>query len=526
MSQGPSTSRPSSSSPHEERHKRLPPLNSRTLPPIQSTNRHGVLQDVVPNAPATQNVSARLQPQSCTPPDQRSSRPIGVQNLLNPTTNGDSSSNQNRRRNAEHLDPPSRATPVKAMPRSATPSLPPTSMINRSPVEVSLPSFTPPMTSVYPQPLGRALTPRSPSTYGHGPITMNTPSATMDAKQSPFVLPRDYTVTGGLGTRSMPDVASTSSMPGEPFLSSLPSSRSPPLRRGSQESSRHSRMQILLERTGGVGTGSGPHAPASQSDSPSTQYSSYSQVSQTPPAAAQPTVSTGQPTSFFSSQFTASGPASTMPQMGFDTKNFDVPPSSNATGGSTYQMMTLETDQGPIQVPVDVQAASKVADEKRKRNATASHRFRQRRKEKERETSQNIAKLEQQIREMEEDKEHYRRERDYFREVAVRSPGQAHIMPRPTSPRQRRHASLDVLSMQYPGSEGGSRIGGRNTRRRTSAYIPPSGPIPQSSDLPQNLPHYDSVTSNPAMHTQGGNRARLQDSFSMKTGPFDPSATR
>ena len=69
---------------------------------------------------------------------------------------------------------------------------------------------------------------------------------------------------------------------------------------------------------------------------------------------------------------------------------------------STSQMMTLETDKGPIQVPIDVQAASKVADEKRKRNATASHRFRQNRKEKERETMQKIADFEQQIRELEE----------------------------------------------------------------------------------------------------------------------------
>lgn len=105
---------------------------------------------------------------------------------------------------------------------------------------------------------------------------------------------------------------------------------------------------------------------------------------------------------------------------------FDGPPGSS-TGGGSYQMMTLDTENGPIQVPVDVQAASKVADEKRKRNATASHRFRQRRKEKERETSQNIAKLEQQIREMEEEREHYRRERDYFREMATRNPGHAHL---------------------------------------------------------------------------------------------------
>ena len=60
-------------------------------------------------------------------------------------------------------------------------------------------------------------------------------------------------------------------------------------------------------------------------------------------------------------------------------------------------MMTVEAENGPVEVPINVQAASKVADEKRKRNATASYRFRQRRKERESETSQNISKLEDQI---------------------------------------------------------------------------------------------------------------------------------
>ena len=75
----------------------------------------------------------------------------------------------------------------------------------------------------------------------------------------------------------------------------------------------------------------------------------------------------------------------------------DVPAWRNAAAGSTYQMMTLNTENGPIQVPVDVQAATKVADEKRKRNGTASHRFRQRRKEKALETAQKSQKLEHRI---------------------------------------------------------------------------------------------------------------------------------
>lgn len=44
------------------------------------------------------------------------------------------------------------------------------------------------------------------------------------------------------------------------------------------------------------------------------------------------------------------------------------------------QMMTLDTENGSIQLPIDVEAAAKVADEKRKRNASAALRFRQRQK--------------------------------------------------------------------------------------------------------------------------------------------------
>jgi len=68
-----------------------------------------------------------------------------------------------------------------------------------------------------------------------------------------------------------------------------------------------------------------------------------------------------------------------MPQMPLNAKNFEVLTSSTAAQ-SQYQMMLLETEQGPIQIPIDVQAASKVADQKRVRNANASYCFRQRRK--------------------------------------------------------------------------------------------------------------------------------------------------
>ncbi len=71
-----------------------------------------------------------------------------------------------------------------------------------------------------------------------------------------------------------------------------------------------------------------------------------------------------------------------------------------------YSMMTMDTGSELLHVPVDMQAASKIADEKRKRNAAASHSFRQRRKAKERETTKKFSELEQKIRELEEERDY------------------------------------------------------------------------------------------------------------------------
>ena len=523
MSQGPATSRPSSSSLQDDRSKRLSPFGSRALPPLQRTTSPSALQEGVSNASANPSVSAQLLPQSSSSPDQRSSRPIGVQNLLNPTTSGDTANGQNQRRNGDHPRSPPGLGTNPALPPSATPSLSAPSVTSHSPATVSLPSITPPTRNVYPQPMGHLVS-RSPSAYAPSPIIVSNPSATMDVKQTPFVLPREHTGMGGTSSYNLPEMARVPSVSSETYGSSLPPHRSPSGRRESLDSSSHgyTGVQNLSERTGGMGTG--PYPAASTSDSPSTQYSSYSQMSRTPPTTVQPTLSTGQPQSFFTNPFSTAGPASSMVTM-----KLDGAPTSNTSGGGTYQMMTLDTENGPIQVPVDVQAASKVADEKRKRNATASHRFRQRRKEKERETSQNIAKLEQQIREVEEEKEHYKKERDYFREIAIRNPGHAHLMPRPISPSRRRHASLGGAmgfgNVRYSvPTEPGNRNSGRNTRRRTSNYVPPCGPVPQAVEPPPPpMPQFERTMTGMSEHSQGGNRGRLQEPLSLQTGPFDQS---
>jgi len=141
-----------------------------------------------------------------------------------------------------------------------------------------------------------------------------------------------------------------------------------------------------------------------------------------------------------------------MPQLAFDKEAFNAP-TSKALSQSQCQMLTLETKQGPIQIPIDVQAASRVADEKRKRNATASHKIRKRRKDKEQKTSNNISNIEAQVREM-------TKERDFLQDVLLQNG-----IPIPS------HASL--AEPQFQDTETSTPNQGRSTRRRTDAYVLP-----------------------------------------------------
>lgn len=501
MSQGSSVQR-SPSSPFQNNRQSFAPASreSRTLPPIndsytprnttKSVSQSPSLAPSVPNGPYT----------SQTPPnsDQRpSSRPIEVQNLLNPTASDSSSAadSQSRRRNADHFDMPSAlfATGARLLPAS---SFVPSSG------QVALPSLTPPMMNSYPVPSDpasrRTLTPRSPANH----VTLlSTLPGTIDAAKSPFGPSREPHKILAPEVKSIPETSL-----GPPLLYTGPAARSPPDRRTSIGSLQ---LHSSAERRASVGATSQVHT--SQSDSPTTSYSSYSQFSRTPP------VSNNQPSSSgYFPAFSAATSSSTITQAGYEAKE-SFSPVTSSIGQNSYQM-TLDTDQGPIQVPVDVQAASKVADEKRKRNATASHRFRQRRKEKERETSQNIAKLEHQLRDLVEEREYYRMERDYFRSLAKNGSSQAPIAPRPTSPRlvrqqqqqQQQHGQLggagnnpfgNPNSAGWPPAGGEDHRGnssGRNTRRRTSSYVPAQGLAPTSSavstsnnnnpNLPNNNP--------------------------------------
>jgi len=240
----------------------------------------------------------------------------------------------------------------------------------------------------------------------YGPDTTGTANATIDAKASPLLSDRSRSLSRNLfAGHALP-----------PLRSDFP------------------QQQITAPSSGQEWI---PRVLTLQSDSPSTSYSSSSQLNRASPASLPHSSAT---TPAYSSDHYGPIPTKTSPpgdhclSRSSDTSHSSM---TGITGQDGAQFMALATDQGPIQVPVDVQAASKMADEKRKRNAGASARFRQRRKEKEKEASSMIAKLEGQIREISEEREHYRLERDYFRGIVYSTPGLAQLTPGLPFPQQR-----------------------------------------------------------------------------------------
>ncbi|KAI9838494.1 MAG: hypothetical protein M1837_002452 [Sclerophora amabilis] len=325
----------------------------------------------------------------------------------------------------------------------------------------------------------RILTPKSLSSLPASTLGRMTFPGTINAQESPFLPSQGRSYTGEAAPVQVSDGFLFSDSPivgrisGGPYAYP-PSAPTPPP--GS--------------RRGSMGT---MPAPLSQSASPSTSYSSFSQQSQTSPAPQHGSTVhqragsiSGYPPAFGA----AAQPGGGTPQNSNVTNKTPFRSPSDALPQSGVQLLTLATEHGPIQVPVDVQAASKMADDKRKRNAGASARFRQRRKEKEREASQTIAKLEQQIRDGIEERDFYRQERDFFRRIVSSGPGHAQVPPRPVSPRLRRGTPIESPDQRNDKwhESGSNSEPERNTRRRTNAYS--SGPTyslpPPSSVIAAN----------------------------------------
>ncbi|KAL9039533.1 MAG: hypothetical protein Q9214_004837 [Letrouitia sp. 1 TL-2023] len=435
-----------------------------------------------------------------------------MQNILNPA-NKEIPDRTNQRRKSDNFELPSPA-PTNASRVSSN-------SVTRSPSTVSLPSITPPSTNAFLPPIGQGprqvLTPQSTSGFTSNPLAKTMCSGTIDAKRSPFVVSAADHNFSGSEKQARSDLYSGPVLPTPSYGTPASQNQSPSDYRQGVGPSR----PRDFERRPSIGSAS--QAPGSLSSSPSTSHSSYGQFNRTPPIQ-QPVVPTSRPSSAFYGPPTSSGAAPTLPRsLGSAGAYGSV---QSATGQGPYRVMTLETEQGPIHVPVDVQAASKVADEKRRRNATASHRFRQRRKEKERETSQNIAKLEHQVRDMVEDSDFYRQERDYFRSLISKNPGQAHLAARPLSPRQLRMNSAGSenahTSHEWPMPDANDPTP-RNTRRRTSSYMPPPD-LPHGATHPVPYSHLNQNQPANSCTTSGSYQSALSIRAAHSHGPFESLA--
>ncbi|KAI4160173.1 MAG: hypothetical protein LQ342_005962 [Letrouitia transgressa] len=204
----------------------------------------------------------------------------------------------------------------------------------------------------------------------------------------------------------------------------------------------------------------------------------YRQISRAERPVAHPLTPTNQARRYSANALSRSSSGPTMLRI--------VGPLPSSPTPKPCDIMTLETDKGPIQVSVDVQAASKAADEKRRRNTSASHRFRQRRREKEAEVAEKIANLEAQVRDGAEERDRYLRERDHYRGIALHLG--LYATPRPPSPRHRRYVTLGGESLEHFHETDGGRQNDLNARRRRSDYDSPRGLSPPALMLPPPVP--------------------------------------
>ncbi|KAG0648565.1 Transcription factor zip1 [Hyphodiscus hymeniophilus] len=577
MSQRPAASRPASHSPSDAQNTTQPPVLGRV--DVQQAEQQG---DPQPAERLEGQQSARqasqllpspspqygrlLQP---APPGEEwrsgRSRDLGVHSMLNPTEPEDSSSSGRQVSGGEADSPLSAAGPHSQF--GTSPSI---SAQHTFPGQQ--PGFeTLSAQSSYSATFPRArpiLTPRSPRNFSLG---RGRGQATIDAARSPFLPSRGRAYTAEPGQSASSDVPSMpthGSTQGHQHHDFPPTASTP--RRASAT------MQAPLR------------TPHSESASPSISQSSQNlSSSQTSPASylykgGQPPSTQGYfPGSTFAQagggvQFGAGPGGQAGPSSATEGPYSAPPPPSHSQGPPAHsstvssspaealssrqssasdpiQVLTITTSQGVFNVPVDVRQASRLADEKRARNAGASARFRQRRKEKEREASTTIEKyqsqsrdLERKVRELEQERDFYRGERDRFRDVVFRTPDMRHlVMQAPPSPQSMRTASFQGPGMapggppQQPPAMGFQlepQPERAPRRRRTDASgefasvpytLPPASTLPpvQAAGYPSgptNLPPLR--IENPTAQTQTRGPNVTATTTAGPLPPFDPYA--
>ena len=505
---------------------RLPPLSARLTPPANSPGLGSQASTQHAGAVSMQSFAhdrkpvGQHRPDSPTSPraamaenvaggDRRHARAFGVHSILNPAKTEEDESRSRRRSAAQMID------------SAIANASPPTTQLTSRPSSSGSDGFTavspteaqPPRHSMH----RRILTPLSPRAH---PAAMNSsrrnpgvistgtaPTGTIDAHQSPFLGgPRGDRFSGSHYSHA----GNASSGPhfhsdlGHRY--SLPHPISPPL--GPRPVPRRQSVSSVVH---------------TMSASPGPTYNPYSRNGHESPY--------------------SSGPSPRFATSSLDSDQaYGIPVVS--TGQSSYQLLTIDSANGPVQLPVEVQAASRMADEKRKRNAGASARFRARRKEKERESSSKIQDLETQLRDTAGELDWYRKERDDLIGILRALPGSDRYLSRAKSPKAKRGGETErpgpVLPQPPSQSDNFSYErdpdSERNIRRRTEPYahattspppatlpyIPPGSyqilPPPSRERTPLQ-PYGQAASSGPP----SAGHSRTTDQFDNPPRPLDPS---
>jgi hypothetical protein len=481
-------------------------------PPRGSPSREGPMHH--PVLPPLRHMSSTPP----TPSERRHGNPF--QSILNPQAEL-MEQQRDRRRSASQMETPS---PIDTPNSQSLPSISrPTSVDSTQEEHHPSRPFQPPV-----RPIGRHIrSPKSPRLHRTQSLNLlNPPTGTIDAHQSPFL--------------------TASIRPSDPMLShqSLPTppaggrhSYFPPVSTsGPVPPQAMARTEVRRPSAG---------FPQSGSASPIAQYSPYSQ----PASVASSQYDTSSTQGHYMIRHASMNMHESRTSAGpMETERNMIPMAPS--GQSSIQLMTIKSQQGHnVQIPVDVQAASKVADEKRRRNAGASARFRARRKEKEREASMSISRLQQQLNNAVEDANFYREERDRYRNLYLQ---QQPDIPGKLSPRLRRPSlppSISASSTRgnsedsYADYEEEVREEERNVRRRTSNYHPVSGPPPndisgsgqgsQASSfapidplIPQRMPHGQTCLHHEQVHPSAqppmtSERPVYHDPFASSPGRYE-----
>ncbi|CAG8368947.1 unnamed protein product [Penicillium salamii] len=456
------------------------------------------------NRSASRRPPLRTRPQSwhpygpVEPPlESVSSRPIGVHSILNPPsqTPKELSTSSNR----ESLNLPG---------QSSSPRLQGSSPTTRS------------SRSLVPQPLSPRsharplMNPASPSArfVGGGGRT----SGQSSVAQSPLV-PQEHMMGPRLPTSSSPLPLEAGLRP----IASLTGTQPP------ASTSLHSTPSLHSRRTS---AGPGPLTnPSSQETSPSTPHSTFSPFTRASPAV----------TSVSLPQTATSYPTSHPSYMAMEPMNRATPapkaPRSqeeNPTRAGTPQGSSFPP--GMIPCVLDMRSGSSSQAEKRKANSDASRRFRNRKRNEmqleQRLTAQQdeitrsvetVRRQNEEIRLLLQQRDHYRSERDFYREHLDRTMSLGALPPRPPSPGSAQpglHASEGATST-WSGADAARSVSGTQASsapkgRLDSTHSQPGWPAnPPYSSGPIKPPARSTVTPAASPSLSGGPLPPLQGSW-------------